>query len=55
METDAIAGVESGMAILKKTVKISAPSIVAASMISSGMFSMNPLIIKVEKGMTHAV
>ena len=31
-----------------------APSIHAASMISPGMFSINPLIMKVEKGITHA-
>lgn len=54
MLTEAIAGEASGSAILPYVWSTLAPSIYAASMISLGMFSINPLIMKVEKGITHA-
>ena len=54
MLTEAMAGDARGMAIRPYTFHTSAPSIQAASMISPGMFSIKPLIMKVEKGITQA-
>ena len=54
METDAIAGMERGNATLRYILKLSNPSILAASIRSKGMSSMNPFIMNVENGITQA-